>query len=98
MTLGQALAHAAHALDETVLVAAEAVPARRSRYDLTPRELEVLALLAAGQSDGQIAEALYISKKTAAVHVANIKGKLGAGSRVEIVTKALNLGLAQTPR
>ena len=43
---------------------------------------------------GQIAE-LFISKKTAAVHVGNIKGKLGASSRVEIVTIALRAGLVQ---
>ena len=63
------------------------------RHDLTPREHEVLRLLATGRSDGQIAEELFISKKTAAVHVGNIKGKLGASSRVEIVTIALRTGL-----
>jgi predicted ATPase/DNA-binding CsgD family transcriptional regulator len=99
MTLGEALEYATRALGETVLpTPAPASQQRRGRHDLTPREREVLALLGDGQSDGQIAEALYISKKTAAVHVANIKGKLGAGSRVEIVTKALSLGLANIPR
>jgi len=53
--------------------------------------------VAAGRSDGQIADALFISKKTAAVHVANIKGKLGANSRVEIVTIALRSGLVAGP-
>jgi DNA-binding CsgD family transcriptional regulator len=53
----------------------------------------VLRLLAVGHSDGEIARALFISKKTAAVHVANIKGKLGANSRVEIVRMALRSGL-----
>ncbi len=53
----------------------------------------MLRLLATGRSDGQIAEELFISKKTAAVHVGNIKGKLGASSRVEIVTIALRTGL-----
>jgi len=61
--------------------------------DLTAREHRVLGLLAAGRSDGKIAEELFISQKNAAVHVANIKGKLGAGSRVEIATMALELGL-----
>jgi predicted ATPase/DNA-binding NarL/FixJ family response regulator len=65
----------------------------RSRHDLTPREGEVIALVAAGLSDGEIAEALVISRKTASVHVANIKGKLGATSRVEIARMALRLGL-----
>ena len=67
----------------------------RRRYELTRRELEVLGLLAAGRSDGDIASQLFISKKTVSVHVANIKGKLGAGSRVEIVTSALGLGLLE---
>jgi DNA-binding CsgD family transcriptional regulator len=74
---------------------AGAVP--RGRYDLTPREREVLALVAAGRSDGEIAEALFISKKTASFHVAMIKGKLGAGSRVEIATDAIGLGLIEAP-
>lgn len=56
---------------------------------LTPRELEVLNLLSAGQTDAEIGEALFISPKTASVHVANIKGKLAAGSRAEIVAMAL---------
>jgi WD40 repeat protein/DNA-binding CsgD family transcriptional regulator len=60
---------------------------------LSPREREVVALLAAGRSDGEIADQLFISKKTASVHVANIKGKLGASSRVEIALFAARLGL-----
>ena len=55
----------------------------------------MLELLVAGLSDGQIAERLFISKKTASVHVSAIKGKLGASSRVEIVTDALALGLVE---
>ena len=74
-------------------------PARvpRGRYDLTPREHEVLELLAAGKLDGEIADRLFITKKTASVHVAAIKGKLGARSRVEIVTDAIGLGLIVSP-
>jgi predicted ATPase/DNA-binding CsgD family transcriptional regulator len=64
-------------------------PARRGRFNLTPREQEVLALVASGMSDGEIATSLVISKKTASVHVANIKAKLGASSRVEVATIAL---------
>jgi DNA-binding CsgD family transcriptional regulator len=51
---------------------------------LTPREREVLALLAEGSADGEIAQRLYISPKTASVHVANLKGKLSADSRVHL--------------
>jgi DNA-binding CsgD family transcriptional regulator len=60
---------------------------------LTAREREVIRLVAAGWSDGEIAEQLFISRKTASVHVANIKGKLGAASRVEIAMLAARMGL-----
>jgi DNA-binding NarL/FixJ family response regulator len=60
---------------------------------LTPRELEVLRLVAAGRSNTQIAEVLYISPKTASVHVSNILSKLGVRSRVEAAATAHRLGL-----
>lgn len=60
---------------------------------LSRREREVLALVAAGRSNGEIGDALYISKKTASVHVANIKAKLGAQSRIGIVNSAIGLGI-----
>jgi DNA-binding CsgD family transcriptional regulator/tetratricopeptide (TPR) repeat protein len=50
---------------------------------LTPRELEVLGQLAAGRRDAEIAESLFISKKTASVHVSNILRKLDSANRVE---------------
>jgi predicted ATPase/DNA-binding CsgD family transcriptional regulator len=68
-------------------------PARGGRFNLTPREQEVLALVASGMSDGEIATSLVISKKTVSVHVANIKAKLGASSRVEVATIALRQNL-----
>lgn len=61
--------------------------------ELSPREREVLAHVAAGRSDGEIASELFISRKTASVHVANIKSKLGASSRVEIAMLAVRLGI-----
>ena len=76
---------------------APVAPRLRDRYGLTPREREVLLLLTAGHSDGEIAKRLFISKKTASVHVARIKGKLGARSRVEIATDAIGLGLVDSP-
>ncbi len=60
---------------------------------LTPREREVLRLVAAGRSNRQIAEALYISRKTASVHVSNILAKLGVHSRGEAAATARRLGL-----
>ena len=52
-------------------------------FGLTQREREVLELLAEGRSNGQIAAELFISRKTASVHVSNILGKLGVASRGE---------------
>ena len=60
---------------------------------LTPREVEVLALVAAGRSNRQIAQALFISPKTASVHVSNILAKLGVAGRVEAAAIAHRLGL-----
>ena len=55
----------------------------RPRAALTPRELEILALVAEGRSNGEIGKQLFISTKTVSVHVSNILGKLTAGSRTE---------------
>jgi DNA-binding CsgD family transcriptional regulator len=60
---------------------------------LTPRELEVLGHVAIGRSNRQIARALFISEKTASVHVSNIIGKLGVSNRVEAAALAHRLGL-----
>jgi DNA-binding CsgD family transcriptional regulator/tetratricopeptide (TPR) repeat protein len=63
------------------------------RIRLTDRELEVLSLVAEGRSNGQIAAALYISPKTASVHVSNILAKLNASTRTEAAAQAHRLGL-----
>jgi DNA-binding CsgD family transcriptional regulator len=60
---------------------------------LTARELEVLALLADGRTNRQIAEALYISVKTAGAHVSSILRKLDATTRTQAATVALHAGL-----
>ena len=67
---------------------------RRTAESLTAREVEVLALLAQGHSDGEIAAELFISPKTASVHVANIKGKLGLDTRLQVALHARAIGLA----
>jgi ATP/maltotriose-dependent transcriptional regulator MalT len=63
------------------------------RMGLTPRELEVLRLVAAGRSNREIADELFISVKTASVHVSNILGKLGVTSRGEAAAAAHRLRL-----
>jgi predicted ATPase/DNA-binding CsgD family transcriptional regulator len=60
-------------------------PAIQGKFGrLSPREGEVLELVAAGATDGDIAAALSISPKTASVHVSNLKNKLGSDSRIEL--------------
>jgi DNA-binding CsgD family transcriptional regulator/tetratricopeptide (TPR) repeat protein len=63
---------------------------------LTPREAEVLRLLAQGRTNRQIGAELYISEKTASVHVSNILAKFGAGGRTEAVAIAAQRGLLPT--
>ena len=63
---------------------------------LTPREAEVLGLLALGRTNRQVGTELYISEKTASVHVSNIIAKLGASGRTEAVAIAAQRGLLPT--
>ncbi|MBA2315225.1 MAG: response regulator transcription factor [Chloroflexi bacterium] len=63
------------------------------RAGLSDREIEVLRLVAAGWSNGQIAERLFIARKTAGVHVTHILDKLGVANRVEAAMVAARLGL-----
>ncbi len=67
---------------------------RRAQGPLTPREREVAQLVAEGLSNGEVAKRLFISTKTASVHVSNILAKLGMGSRAEIAAWAVGTGLA----
>ena len=61
--------------------------------DLSQREVEVLRLLAAGRSNRDIAEALYISLNTVATHVRNILTKTGTANRTEAAAYAMRHGL-----
>jgi DNA-binding CsgD family transcriptional regulator/tetratricopeptide (TPR) repeat protein len=74
-------------------VPAAGAPTPAEQLGLTPREVEVLALVAAGRSNRQIAQALFISPKTVGVHVSNILAKLGVAGRVEAAAIAHRLGL-----
>lgn len=65
-------------------------------HDLTEREREVLALMAEGITNPQIADKLFVSRSTIKFHVSSILSKLGAASRTEAVALALQHGLVGT--
>jgi len=60
---------------------------------LTEREVEVLRLVAAGKSNPEIAEELFISPRTVTTHVSNILNKINAANRAEAATCAARQGL-----
>src|SRR6516225_4364355 len=72
-------------------------PTGPDRFGLTGREFEVLRLVTDGQTNREIAEILFISPKTASVHVSNILAKLGTASRTEAAAKAHALRLFEIP-
>ncbi|MFM8320230.1 MAG: LuxR C-terminal-related transcriptional regulator [Chloroflexota bacterium] len=74
------------------LTAAQAAPAALVE-PLSPRELEVLRLVALGLTNPQIGERLFISVRTVKKHLENIHGKLGAQNRTQAVARARELGL-----
>ncbi|WP_299956046.1 LuxR family transcriptional regulator [uncultured Modestobacter sp.] len=69
------------------------VPVATATTVFTPREVEVLARVAQGRTNRQIGAELFISEKTASVHVSNILAKLGASGRAEAVALAAARGL-----
>ena len=100
--LGSRLAAALRALGSDLLVFDDALlpPLLRPRSapqtqpePLTPREIEVVQLLAQGLSNRRIAERLGISEHTAKFHVNSIVGKLGAQTRTDAAVRAARLGL-----
>jgi len=86
----------AHAEDAAAAVERDDSPA--ARLGLTPRELEVLLLVAEGRTNRAIGETLFMSEKTASVHVSRILAKLGVNGRVEAAAVAHRLGLADAAR
>lgn len=68
---------------------AERIPA----VDLTPREAEVLACIARGHSNREIAEELHIAEKTVRIHVSSVLDKMGARDRTQATIYALQRGL-----
>ena len=68
-------------------------PPPRDPFNLSPREYEVLVIIAEGRTNREIAERLFISERTVAVHVRNILAKLGVSGRVEATSVAIRLDL-----
>ncbi|HEV8174006.1 MAG TPA: AAA family ATPase [Actinoplanes sp.] len=87
------LVDAADTLARRVGLRAAGHPAPSGTELLTAREQEVLRLVAEGQSNSRIAQRLYISPKTASVHVSRIIAKLEVNNRVEAAAVARRLGL-----
>jgi DNA-binding NarL/FixJ family response regulator len=77
----------------TALGSAPAPATASETATLTPRESEILALVAEGRSNGEIGKQLFISTKTVSVHVSNILAKLEAASRTEAAAVARRRGL-----
>jgi DNA-binding NarL/FixJ family response regulator len=69
----------------------------RTATALTPREREILVLVAQGKSNRDIAETLVISERTARTHVSNVLTKLGLASRTQAALWAVREGLAPGP-
>ena len=95
-----AAARAAAADADAILVGTAGPPASDDAYDeaavdeaLTPREVQVLELLAEGLANKAIAARLGISDQTVKFHVASISGKLGAANRTDAVRRAVRRGL-----
>ncbi len=96
---GDVVAAARHAAaTPTAFAAADLAAAMRRRItpsgpQLSPREREVLALLAEGLGVAAISKKLYISESTTKTHVSKLYEKLGAGNRAQALMAALRLGL-----
>ena len=88
--------HGAPASSSTEDLDAELPPASTlQRLELTPREIEVLTLVADGMTNREIASELFISNKTASAHVSHILSKLSAPNRTAAAATARRLGLGR---
>jgi DNA-binding CsgD family transcriptional regulator len=92
-TAGLRLVGPGEAADATVVLSTAAAPLANGKVILTPRELEVLALLAEGASNKAIARQLGISVHTAKFHVSSLLDKLEAVGRTDALAHAARLGV-----
>ena len=100
VTMSRALALGQRYRSPSVIAAMQAAAVQRDPWrdappDLSRRELEMVALLVQGMGDREIAERLMISYETARSRGKSLRRKLGVSSRAQVVSKALQLGLAR---
>jgi DNA-binding NarL/FixJ family response regulator len=90
-----AAARVSEADSDAILMAPDAADVEEDEVDepLTPREVQVLELLAEGLPNKAIAVRLHISDQTVKFHVSSISGKLGAKNRTDAVRRAVRRGL-----
>ena len=94
---GESVIDAAAATELIVQMAAESELVARATPDpLTPRELEILELVAQGQTNRQIAERLIVAVGTIKVHVEHILGKMGVSDRTQAAVRAVELGMVHS--
>jgi DNA-binding NarL/FixJ family response regulator len=70
---------------------------RRNEYSLTQRENDILAQLAEGRSNREIAQSLFLSEKTVKAHLAAIFRKLGVTNRTQAAMMAVQMGVGPVP-
>ena len=92
LPLEQAVAEAL-ALADSLAAVATPVPSSKCSAGLTSREVEVLRLIVGGRSDREIADMLFVSRRTVTTHTGHIFAKLGVGNRAEAAAIAVRDGL-----
>src|SRR5262245_25093607 len=83
--------------DQEASVGSNGHGGRRNEYSLTQREHDILALLAEGRSNREIAQRLYLSEKTVKAHLAAIFRKLGVTNRTQAAMMAVQMGVGPVP-